>query len=176
VYIYVTLLQVKKLSFGTASLADLNQLHGTLDELKSKEADIVHLLANQLTYLKGLGRNTQLNSEAVSNMSTIVKKELVQLHDRYVQLTRDVMWLISASFNQSALFTVIRELEYALLQLNRQEDQLLTAVHLMLSGKLPLSLISPHVLHNILISPYAYPRITNSLPVPSLIASTSIIN
>jgi len=26
-------------------------------------------------------------------MSTIVKKELVQSHDRYVKLTRDIMWL-----------------------------------------------------------------------------------
>jgi hypothetical protein len=128
----------------------LNQLHGTLDELKSKEADIVHSLANQLTYVKGLGRNAQLNTEAISNMPAIVRNELVQSHDRYVQLTRDVMWLNLTLFNQSALFTVIRELEYALSQLTHQVDELLTAVQLTLSGKLPLSLISPHVLHSIL--------------------------
>jgi hypothetical protein len=75
---------------------------------------------------------------------------LYLLHDQYVQLTTDVMWLNLTLFNQSALFTVIRELEYALLQLTRQVDQLLTAVQLTLSWKLPLSLISPHVLHNIL--------------------------
>jgi hypothetical protein len=77
---------ILKTLLGTATLADLNQLHGTLDELKSEEADIVHSLANELTYVKGLGRNAQLNSEAVSNMSTTVKKKLVQSHDRYVQL------------------------------------------------------------------------------------------
>jgi hypothetical protein len=124
-------------------LADLNQLHGTLDELKSQEDDIVHSLANQLTYVKGLGRNAQLNSEAVSNMPTIVKKELVQSHDLYVQLTGDDMWLNLTLFNQSVLFTVIRELEYAFLQLTRHVDQLLTAEQLTFSGKLPLSLISP---------------------------------
>ena len=64
----------------------------------------------------------RVNADAISNMSTIVKKELMQSHDRYVQLTRDVMWLNVTLFNQSVLFTVIQELEYALLQLTHQVD------------------------------------------------------
>jgi len=132
------------------TLSDLNQLHGTIDELKSKEADIVHSLANQLSYVKGLGQNTRVNADAISNMSTIVKHELVQSHDRYVQLTRDVMWLNLTLFNQSALFTVIRELEYALLQLTHQVNELLMAVQHSLSGKLPMTIVSPNILHSIL--------------------------
>jgi hypothetical protein len=84
---------ILKTLFGTATLLDLDQLHGTIHEVKSKEADIVHSLANQLTYMKGLGQNARINRDAISNMSTIVKNELVQSHDRYLQLTRDVMWL-----------------------------------------------------------------------------------
>ena len=38
------------------------------------------------------------------------------------------MWLNLTLFNQSALFTVIRELEYALLQLTHLVDELLMAV------------------------------------------------
>jgi hypothetical protein len=34
---------------------------------------------------------TRVNANEISNMSTIVKKELVQSHDRYVGLTRDVV-------------------------------------------------------------------------------------
>ena len=37
--------------------------------------------------------NTRVNTDAIANMSTIVKKELVQSHDRYVELTKDIMWL-----------------------------------------------------------------------------------
>jgi len=37
-----------KTLFRTAALSDLDQLHGTRDEIKSKEANIVHSLANQL--------------------------------------------------------------------------------------------------------------------------------
>jgi hypothetical protein len=58
-----------------------------IDVLKSKEAYIVHSLANQLTYVKGPRRNAQISSEGISNISAIVKKELVKSHDRYVQLT-----------------------------------------------------------------------------------------
>jgi hypothetical protein len=100
---------VLKTLFDTATLADLCQLHGTTDELKSKKADIVHSLANQLTHVKGLGQNTRINTESISNMSKIVRNELVQFHDRYVQLTRNVMWLNLTLLNQSSLFTVVRE-------------------------------------------------------------------
>ena len=141
---------VLKTLFGTPTLSDLNQLHGTIDELKSKEADIVHSLANQLSYMKGLGQNPRVNADAISNISTIVKNELVQSYDRYVQLTRDVIRLNLTLFIQSALFTVIRELEYALLQLTHQVDELLMAVQSSLSGKLPMSILSPNILHSVL--------------------------
>jgi len=61
-------------------------------------------------------------------MSNIVKEELVQSRDRYVQLSRDVMWLNLTLFNQSVLFTVIRQLEFALIQLTYQVDELQMAV------------------------------------------------
>jgi hypothetical protein len=38
--------------FGIATVADLHMLHDTLDELKSKDVDIAHSLANQVTYAK----------------------------------------------------------------------------------------------------------------------------
>jgi hypothetical protein len=141
---------ILKTLFGTATFSDLNQLQGTIDELKYKEADIIHSLANQLIYVKGLGQNTRINTDAISNMSSIVKSELVQSHDRYVELTRDVMCLNLTLFNQSALFTVIRELEYALLQLTHQVNELLMAVQYTLSGKLPMTITGPNVLHSIL--------------------------
>jgi hypothetical protein len=68
---------VLKTLFGTALLADLSQLHGIIDELKSKEAEIVHSLANQLTYVKGLGQNTRSNTDVIFNMSKIVRNKLV---------------------------------------------------------------------------------------------------
>jgi hypothetical protein len=60
------------------------------------------------------------------------------------------MWLNLTLFNQCALFTVIRQLKYALLQLTHQVDELLMTVQYTLSGKLPMSIIGPKVSHSIL--------------------------
>jgi hypothetical protein len=81
-----------KALFGTIKVTDLLQLHRTTDELKSKKAEIAHLLANQQTFVRGLDHTTRINTNVISNLSTFVKQELVQSHDRYVQLTRDIMW------------------------------------------------------------------------------------
>jgi hypothetical protein len=42
---------VLKTLFGTATIADVSLLHDTLDELKSRNSEIVHSVANQLTYV-----------------------------------------------------------------------------------------------------------------------------
>ena len=68
---------VVKTLFGTATLSDLDQLQGTINELKTRDADIVCSLANQLTYVKGLVHNTRIKTDAIKNMYCIVKQELV---------------------------------------------------------------------------------------------------
>jgi len=60
------------------------------------------------------------------------------------------MWLNLTLLNHSALFTVIRELEFALIQLTHQVDELQMAVQHSLSGKLSMSILGPNVLHSIL--------------------------
>jgi len=60
------------------------------------------------------------------------------------------MWLNLALFNQSSLFIVVRELEFALIQLTHQVDELQMAVQHSLSGKLPLTILSPNILHSVL--------------------------
>jgi hypothetical protein len=86
------------------------------------------------------------------------------------------MWLNLTLFNQSALFTVIRELEYVRLQLTHQVDELVMAVQYTLSGKLPMTIIGPNVLHSVLRNIYVCLKIMNSLPVPNFIIFTCITN
>jgi len=107
-----------KALFGTVRVTDLHQLHGTIDELKSKKADIAHLLANQLTYVRGLHHTTRINTDVISNLSTVVKDELVQSHDRYVQPTRD-MWLNVPIYKQSTSFMAIRQSLHSYNELTR---------------------------------------------------------
>ena len=44
----------------------------------------------------------------------------------------------------------VRQLEYALLQLTLQVDELIVAIQHTISGKVPITIIGPNVLHNIL--------------------------
>jgi tetrahydromethanopterin S-methyltransferase subunit B len=43
---------VLKFLFGTAVVTDVHQLHESLDELQSRNSDLVYSLCDQLTYIK----------------------------------------------------------------------------------------------------------------------------
>jgi hypothetical protein len=62
-----------KLLFGTATTADLESLHNTVQELHEREENIVHSVNNQLTYLKTLDSSVQFNTKAVKILSGKVK-------------------------------------------------------------------------------------------------------
>jgi hypothetical protein len=49
---------ILKALFGTATIADVHQLHKTLDNLQSRNSDIVHSLADQVTYIRKLNSIT----------------------------------------------------------------------------------------------------------------------
>jgi hypothetical protein len=53
-------------------------------------------------------------------------------------------------FNHSELLVTIRQLEYALMQMIQQTDELLTAIQYVMLGKLPMNWINPTTLQNIL--------------------------
>jgi hypothetical protein len=58
-----------KTLFGIATVADLSDLHTTVDDLHRKENTIVHSLNQQFTYLKQLDGTVRFNHEAVANLS-----------------------------------------------------------------------------------------------------------
>jgi len=131
-------------------LSDLHMLHETLDELKSKDVDIAHPLANQVTYVKSLDYTVRVNTDVIFNLSTILKNEMIQSHDKYQQIMRDIAWLNMMIYNHNVLFFVIRQIEFALVQLTQQVDEMLVAVQHILLGKLPITIANPKNLHNML--------------------------
>jgi hypothetical protein len=62
------------------------------------------------------------------NLSSIVKDEVIQSHDRFQQVTKDIVCLNATLQGCSKQDTVIRSLEVTLLQLTRQFDELTNAV------------------------------------------------
>jgi len=59
--------------FGIATMSELHTLHETLDELKFKDIDITRSVANQVTYVKSLDHAVRVNSDAILNLSIILK-------------------------------------------------------------------------------------------------------
>jgi hypothetical protein len=108
--------------FGIATVTDLHMWHDTLDELKSEDVDIAHSLTNQVTYVKRLEHTVRVNYDAILNLFTILKNEMIQSHGKYQQIIRDIAWLNMTIYNHRVLFLVIRQVEFALLQLTQKVD------------------------------------------------------
>jgi hypothetical protein len=91
-----------------------------------------------------------VNSHAIANLSGILKDVLIQFYDKLKQITKDIMWLNVTMYSHSELFVVIRQLEFAILQLPQQVTDIIDAMQCVLLGKLPIKLLDPITLHNIL--------------------------
>jgi hypothetical protein len=139
-----------KTLFGTAKVTDLNSLQVTLEKLESHQDDVVSSMENKVTYIKRLDSVTSTNSEVIANLFNIVKDVVIKYHDRFKEITRDVMWLNVTLHGMSELYILIRQLEFSTLKLQENLDELLGALECVLLGKLPVSLVSPHTLHGML--------------------------
>jgi len=141
---------ILKTIFGTTTVSDVHELHGVLDDLQNRNSDIVHSLTNQLTYIKKVADTASLNTESIANLSSIVKDSIIQSHDKYQQFTRDLLWLNFTFLGQSTIYTAVRQMEFTLLQLTQQLDEIFDAIQLEISGNLSMKLISPSSLQSIL--------------------------
>jgi hypothetical protein len=139
-----------KALFGTPADSDITSLHNNFDELQFRQKYIINSVANQLTYIKKLDTITNVNANAIANLSDIIRDDMIKSHDKFREITRDILWLNMTIYGQSALFTKIRQLELTALQLTQQLDELMDAIHSIIMGKLPINFINPTTLHNIL--------------------------
>ena len=78
---------------------------------------MVHSLENQVTYIKNLDQATRVNTQVLFNLSTTVKDFMIKSHDRFYNLTRDIMWLNVTVHSQSEVYMAVRQLEFTLLQI-----------------------------------------------------------
>jgi len=117
-----------KALFGTAVVSDVTQLHDLFDELQSNQQNNVHSIDNQITYIKKLDSDTSENAEQTANMQSVIRGNIIRLHDRFTQITKSLLWLNLTVYGQSELFTIIRQLEFSILQLTQRLDELTYAI------------------------------------------------
>lgn len=114
--------------------------------MQSSTSDIAHSLSNQVTYDKKLDTATNVNANAVANLSSILKDIVIQSYEKFQETTRDIHWLNYTIYGQNELYTAVGQLEFALLLMLQEINELLEAIHSVLLGKLPRTLINPSAL------------------------------
>ena len=76
--------------FGTATFGDLHQLHEALGELQENNSEVVHSLSKQVTYIRSLNSMTSLKTEALVNLSSIVKNSVVKSHSKFQDIAKNI--------------------------------------------------------------------------------------
>ena len=141
---------VLKAVFGAATIDDTNALHKALNKLQLSQKDINHSMSQQVTYINKLDAVTSVNLHEIVNLFSILKDVLIKSDDKFKQITRNILWLNVTMYSHSELFMVIRQLKFAILQLTQQVTNIINAIQCVLLGKLPIKLLDPITLHNIL--------------------------
>jgi hypothetical protein len=59
--------------FGISTVADVSDLHATVNDLHKKQDIFVHSSNQQVTYLKQLDGTVRFNHEAIANLSATLK-------------------------------------------------------------------------------------------------------
>ena len=90
------------------------------------------LLTPRLPILRNYSDTTE-NAELIANLSSVIRDNIIRSHDRFQQITKDLLWLNLTVYGQSELFTMIRQLEFSILQLT-QRLELTNAIQYVVMG------------------------------------------
>ena len=130
---------VLKHIFGTATVTDIRSIQEVVEELRQRNSDTAHSVSNQLTYVKDLGK---INAEEIVNLTSVVKNQMLRSHVQFLKIAKDMFWLNATLQTDSSMFTVIRHLQFTLIQLIQQTDELFDAVQYAMLGKLNIKLVN----------------------------------
>jgi predicted transcriptional regulator len=88
---------VMKMLIGTATIADVNRLLETLDELKHQSLELAHSVDHQVTYIQKLKTAERVYLDSVANLLSTVKEHMVQAHHEFQNFAHELM-LFNISF------------------------------------------------------------------------------
>jgi len=137
---------VLKTIFGVATIWDLGELHTMVDELHRKQGEIVHSMNHQVTYIKQLDGTIRFHNQAITNLSTSLRDLALQTQEKLQEVASRLEWVNQ----QRQTATTIRELEFALTQLEVSIDEFIDAIQYVMIGRVPVNLISPVMLQEML--------------------------
>jgi hypothetical protein len=109
-------------------------------------------------YVKDLSTISKINAEAIANLSTILRNQVIQSHVELQNMAKEILVFNVTFFGQSTLFMHIRQLEFGLLYLTQQIDKLFNSLLCAIQGKLVYPFVFQNILRKFL---YIYPWVTN---------------
>ena len=112
--------------------------------------DNIHSVNHQMTYLKTLDSAVKFNTDTVETLSEKVKDIMLDSNKQKDETHIAIHWLKYTLYNQSNIFTYIRQLEFAILELRTLVKEVLISLDSTMTGKLSMNLIPPVMLRNIL--------------------------
>jgi hypothetical protein len=116
---------VLKWFFGTATLLDLEELHKPVDKMHRTEGDIFHSVNHQMTYLQTLDSAVKFDTEAVITLSEKVKDITLDSNKWKDETDLAIHWLNYTLYHQSSIFTYVRQLEFAILEIRNLVNEVL---------------------------------------------------
>jgi chromosome condensin MukBEF ATPase and DNA-binding subunit MukB len=134
--------------FGTVTVLELNALHATVEELHQRQDAVTHSLDGHLTYFKQLDESVRFDQQAIHNLSSNIRDFARKTQETFQKVATKLEW--SNKLRASA--TLIRQLEFSLACLESRLDQTLTALQFVVNGKIPVNLISPAEVRDILVN------------------------
>jgi hypothetical protein len=94
--------------------------------------------------------SVKFKSEAITNLSTMVNIVAISLNNGLLKMVSEMEWLNNSMINQREAFVVAGQLDFALTQIEFCISEIIHAVEYVMLGKIPINLISPATLCDIL--------------------------
>ena len=78
--------------------------------------------------MKKLDSLSAVNTDAIANLSSFVEEHLMNSHEQFQQVTRELMWLNVTVCAYSEIYMAIRRLELVSFGLGQKLDEFMAAI------------------------------------------------
>jgi hypothetical protein len=139
-----------KFLFGVATTQQLQELHVTIENLKTKEGDVIHAIQKQITYLKSVDGAVSQNAAGLATMARILRSVITNTFAYQRDVNNNVQHLEDLVYFHANISRTLRELRFTVVQLQQSVMSLQEGLETSATGRLSSVLIPPHNLSNIL--------------------------
>ncbi|PNF19103.1 hypothetical protein B7P43_G10550 [Cryptotermes secundus] len=128
----------------------MQELHTTVEHIKTKEGEVTHAIQKQLTYLKSIDEAISENAMGLATVTRVLKSVITNALTYQKSVEDEIQNLKTLINFQANVSRVMRELEFTVMQLQQSVIQLQEGLEISAVGRLSSVLIPPHNLSKIL--------------------------